>query len=118
MAADAKLQWATGAITSTTTGSTIDLVNGTPKEGLCLRYIVTAVTGTSPTDNPKIQHSDDGSTWYDLAMSNPLQFTAAGQGEIRFNTPKRYVRLVETLGGTSPNFTRTAEIVFGTAIVE
>ena len=85
----------------------VDL-KGTPRRGLKARVIVTAASGTSPTLDPKVQHSDDNSTFTDLAAG--AQLTATGEVFIPFETSKRYVRLVATIGGTTPSFTYQADI--------
>src|SRR5262249_4031535 len=70
-------------------------------------YQVTGtVSGTSPTLDVKLQDSADGSSYADAGVST-RQFTATDQhDEIYWRTqPGRpYVRLVETVGGTTPSF--------------
>lgn len=112
MAYDAKLSLRSlTTSTATATGTGVDLhKHGTPKEGMAVRVTVSAVSGTSPTLAVKLQHSDDNTTFTDLAHANPASITAAGIAEIRFSTPKRYVRTVETIGGTSPSFAYKADV--------
>lgn len=118
MAFDAKLSLGSGTSTATITGTGVDLVTGTNKDGLCARVIVTTVAGTSPTFDPKIQHSDDNTTFTDLATGNPSRLTAAGVAEIRFSSPKRYFRFFGTIGGTAPSFVWSAEISNATEFSE
>lgn len=111
MAYDAKLALAsTTTSTASATATGVDLLNGTPKEGLVARFVSTTVSGTSPTFTPVVQHSDDNTTFTALASANPVSLTAAGIAEVRFSTPKRYVRAVATIAGTSPSFVWYAEI--------
>ena len=111
MAYDAKLTLsATLTSTASVTATGVDLVTGTGKEGLTARFVATTVGGTSPTFTPVIQHSDDNTTYTALASSNPVSLTAAGIAEVRFSTPKRYVRAVATIGGTSPSIVWYAEV--------
>ena len=92
-------------LTSTYTSSALEL-NGTPVGGLTCRVIYPGGgSGTSPTCDPKLQESDDGSSWRDL-VSFP-QRTDAVNAAIhveRFVTASRYIRAVLTVGGTTPNF--------------
>lgn len=93
-----------GALTTTTTSSTITPASGCSYE---VNYIVTAVTGTNPTLDVVIQESDDGGTnWFDVYHF--LRITASGA----YRSPKisltgNRVRYVQTVGGTSPSFTRS-----------
>lgn len=91
------------AITSNSTTSAIN-----PGAGLshAVTIAVTAVTGTNPTMDVNVEVSDDnGTNWY-LVYSFP-RISATGM----YRSPKlpingTRVRYVQTLGGTSPNFTR------------
>jgi hypothetical protein len=94
---------ASAAITTTTTTATIN-----PNFGISysVNIPVTAVSGTSPTMDVDIQESDDTATnWYTV-YSFP-RITAAGI----YRSPKlslqgNRVRYVQTIGGSSPSFTR------------
>lgn len=93
---------------ASTTGTNI---GGSPKDGpLKVRVRVTATSGTTPTSTFKIQHSDDNATWADLAYQLDPTFSATGITFIPFETDKPFVRLVSTIGGTTPSFTYAAEI--------
>jgi hypothetical protein len=73
-----------------------------------------AVTGTSPTLDVKFQDSADGSSYTDLGVAFPQQVTTVGTvvgnlGDfpavsVRTKPGRPYLKVVETLGGTSPNF--------------
>ena len=95
---------ASGSITSSATSSTVTPASGCSYE---VNYIVTAVTGTNPTLDVVIQESDDGGTsWFDVYHF--LRITASGA----YRSPKisltgNRVRYVQTVGGTSPSFTRS-----------
>lgn len=64
-----------------------------------------AMGGTGPTSNVKIQHSDDGSTgWTDTGDAfNQVGAVASFQTLfVSLDAYKKYIRVVNTLGGTSP----------------
>jgi hypothetical protein len=91
-------------VTSTVTGSAVDLITG---DGRCFAVQqVGAVSGTTPALAGKIQESADGSTgWADIAGAT---FTTTGATDnvqaITFDRTQRYVRYVGTVSGTSPSF--------------
>ena len=94
---------ASAAITTTTTSATVTPTFGCSYEINCP---VTAVSGTTPTLDIVVQESDDGGTnWFDVWHFPRI--TAVGM----YRTPKlpltgNRVRVVETLTGTTPSFTR------------
>ena len=94
---------ASAALTTTTTTSAI-----TPTFGIShvVNIPVTAVSGTTPTMDVAIEESDDsGTNWY--KVFDLPRITANGiyrTPQLRFNGNR--VRYVQTLGGTSPSFTR------------
>lgn len=110
---DIKTQLAAlGAQTATFNSSVLDFGSGgTPHRGVHAEITVQAVTGTAPTLAVKAQHSDDNSTYTDLAFAHTASITAAGLYSLSFDTPKRYVRLVNTIGGTTPSFTMAEDLV-------
>lgn len=67
-----------------------------------------AGTGTAPTLNVKIQDSDDNTTFADLAT--PVAFAQVGAGAsqqrlaLNMDAARRYIRVVSTIGGTTPAF--------------
>lgn len=97
------------AVTKTTTFNStgVDLGTGTPRRGLKARFVLTsyasvATAGTVFT--PSIDHSDDNTTYYSLAVGVPVTgATDAGTALIHvpFETSKRYVRATMTLSPSS-----------------
>ena len=95
---------ASAALTSTATAGPF-----TPTFGTCysVNIPVTAVTGTTPTLDVAIEESDDSGTNYFKVYDFP-RITAAGmyRSPIMRLTGNR-VRYVQTVGGTTPSFTRS-----------
>ncbi len=100
---------ASGAITTSGQGSAV-LVGPNLKGKLKAVIHITAVGGTSPTIDFKLQESEDGSTWSDIAHSRFDQINATGVYVQEFSNTKKYVRLAWTVGGTSPSFTTWAYV--------
>ena len=94
---------ASAALTATATVAAITPAFGTSYE---VNIPVTAVTGTTPTMDVVVQESDDtGTNWYDVYHFPRI--TAAGM----YRSPMlpltgNRVRYVQTVGGTTPSFTR------------
>jgi len=93
------------ALTTTTTTSAI-----TPhyigQKSFAFQFVVTSVTGTSPTLDMSIEESLDAGTNWDRIYDMP-RITAAGS----YTTPRlkpngNRIRYVQTVTGTSPSFTR------------
>lgn len=98
-------------ITAATTGTTIDMANGTAAIGAILD--VNNVSGTDPSLTVQIEESDDLSTW--SAISG-MVFNAVTSGPshqvVRGLRQKRYVRPnALTVTGTTPSFVATCEII-------
>lgn len=94
---------ASAAITTTTTSSTI-----TPSAGISyeVNIPVTAVTGTSPTLQVTVQESDDtGGNWFDVYVFPTITTTGMYRSPLLPLIGNR-VRYVQTVGGTTPSFTR------------
>jgi hypothetical protein len=94
---------ASAAITTTTTVAAI-----TPTFGIAyqVNIPVTVVTGTTPTMDVRIEESDDGGTNWFTVYDFP-RITAVGiyrSPHIPVNGNR--VRYVQTIGGTTPSFTR------------
>lgn len=90
------------ALTTTTTTSAFTPASGTDYE---INIPVTVVSGTTPTLDVVVQESDDGTNWFDVYHFPRI--TATGM----YRSPKitlkgRQVRYVQTVGGTTPSFTR------------
>ncbi|MFM7012174.1 MAG: hypothetical protein ACKO0Z_23075 [Betaproteobacteria bacterium] len=93
---------ASAAITSTATSSAIANNLG---NGFQITFPVTAVSGTSPTLDIRIEESLDGGTSW-VTLYEMQRITAFGN----YNTPilratGRHIRYVRTITGTSPSFT-------------
>jgi hypothetical protein len=67
-----------------------------------LQLGVTSLAGTTPTISVQFQHSQDNSTWVNLA--NPLSSLGASV-QVLSGTIYKYTRLAVTLGGTTPSAT-------------
>jgi hypothetical protein len=98
------------ALTATGNSSGLD-VSKTGHDGVWIDIAVTAVSGTSPTMDVKVQESDDNSTYNDLVTF--AQITATGRYFRKVQSKKKYLRLARTVGGTTPSFTVTAGVVTG-----
>jgi hypothetical protein len=113
-------------ITSTTNHTAIDLTGASSNstgtntgsfnyEGqIAFLFDVKNNSGTTPTLDGKLQHSDDNSTFVDVTGATITQVTTtASQQKVVVNKDnlKRYVRVVSTLGGTSPNYTLSVQAV-------
>ena len=75
--------------------------------GFQVNVNVTAATGTSPTLDFRVEESFDGGTNW-VTMYEMQRITAIGN----YNTPilrasGRHIRYVQTVGGTTPSFTRS-----------
>lgn len=92
-----------GTVTASGEGPVIDLGQA-GMLAMAFYLNVTAVSGTSPTLDVKLQDSPDGTAFYDLASF--AQKTAVGKEAIRVTQPfARRLKVVYTVGGTSPSFT-------------
>jgi hypothetical protein len=92
-----------GAITTTTTTGGI-----TPNSGCsyAVNIPVTAVSGTSPTLDVVIQESDDlGTNWFDVYHFPRITAPGMNRSPKMVYTGNR-LRYVQTVGGTTPSFTR------------
>jgi hypothetical protein len=94
---------ASSAITTTTTSANLTPASGTTYS---TTVIVTAVSGTNPTLSLAIQESADTVNWFTVYVFPTI--TAVGN----YNSPLlvqrgRVLRYVQTIGGTTPSFTRS-----------
>ena len=98
---------ATAAVTSTATSAAIDLKEYDGDVSLILTSA--AGTGSSPTLDVKVQDSDaSGGTYGDLSGAAFTQVTgSASMQVITFSKDeaKRYIKIVQTVGGSTPSFT-------------
>lgn len=91
------------AITTTTTTAAFTPALGT---AYTINIPVTAVTGTNPTLDIVVQESDDsGTNWFDVYHFPRITATGAYRSA-SLNLRGNRVRYVQTVGGTSPSFTR------------
>ena len=94
---------ASAALTTSTTSSAISNNLG---NGFQINIAVTAATGTNPTLDVRVEESFDGGTNW-VTLYEMQRITAVGS----YNSPilrasGRHIRYVQTVGGTSPSFTR------------
>lgn len=83
-------------------------------EAVGLYIDVSAVSGGTPTLDLKIQDSTDGINWYDVPNLASTQISTVSTQVVRPTIGQklgRKMRLVWTLGGSTPSFTFTAEFV-------
>lgn len=94
---------ASASITTTATTAAITPTFGISYE---VNIPVTAVTGTNPTMDVSIEESDDGGTnWFKVYDFPRITVTGIYRSPLLPLIGNR-VRYVQTLGGTSPSFTR------------
>ena len=102
----------TAARTATANGTGVDV---TDYEGMAEVVLDSAAgTGTSPTQDVKLQDSADNSTFADITGATFTQVVkAASQQNISVDLSKarQYVRAVTTIGGTTPSFTTSVNLL-------
>ena len=97
---------AAAGFTTTANGTGVDAKDFIGIGALVLDF--SAGTGTAPTLNVKIQDSDDNTTFADLAT--PVAFAQVGVGAsqqrlaLNMDGARRFIRVVTTIGGTTPAF--------------
>ena len=111
---DVSQSLAPAAVTSTATGSSVDL----------LRYgsamvVINPGTRTDGTHTPKVQDSPDDSVWTDLASSKINGTLAAIASttvqKVGIRTSDRYIRVVVTVAGATTGAVYSADVVRGNA---
>ena len=104
---------ASASVTATATSSAIDLKEFDGDVLLVLNCA--AGTGSSPTLDIKVQDSDEtGGTYGDLSGATFTQVTDAASVqtlEVNKDECKRFIKIVQTVGGSSPVF------VYGISLV-
>lgn len=105
-----------GQYTSTANGVAVDLINAS-EPMIALVVAVNAVSGTTPTLAITVEESDDGSTGWVAVPASAIISTATGDATtftsmtdadsfqvvgLRRQKVTRFIRLVYTIGGTSP----------------
>ena len=95
---------ASAALTTTTTTTAVTPTGGT---SYSINIPVTAATGTNPTMDVGVEESDDtGVNWYRVYDFPRITTTGMYRSpQLRFRGNR--IRYVQTIGGTSPSFTRT-----------
>lgn len=106
--------FATAARTVTANGTGVDLKDFVGQIAVVLDSA--AGTGTTPTLDVKLQDSDDNSTFADISPAVAFaQVTGAGVSTQRIGASadslRRYVRAVATIGGTTPSFTFSVNLI-------
>lgn len=98
--------------TRTATGNDGGFSQGGPANNALVYVNVSAVSGTTPTMTVKLQDSVDGTNWFDVTGGATASITATGPQLVRIaSTPiAPFVRLVWTLGGTTPSFTFSTSV--------
>ena len=71
-------------------------------EGFGAVIVATSVTGTSPTFDMKIQHSHDGTNWFDLTTFTQIT-TASSEFKAITGEVLKYIRYSLVAGGTTPS---------------
>jgi len=70
---------------------------------------VTAITGTTPTANVKLQDSPDGADWYDTGVAF-AQVTVAGKQRIIVSNVGQYIRAVAVVAGTGASVSAVVSV--------
>ena len=104
---------ATAAVTSTATSSAIDLLE---YDGDVMLILDSAAGGgSSPTLDIKVTESDaTGGTYTDLSGATFTQVTGSASMQtlaINKDECKRFIKIVQTIGGSSPTFTFSINLV-------
>ena len=104
---------ATAAVTSTATSSAIDLLE---YDGDVMLILDSAAGGGStPTLDVKITECDTtGGTYTDLSGATFTQVTDSASMQtlaINKDSSKRFIKIVQTIGGSSPTFTFSINLV-------
>lgn len=104
---------AAAAVTVTGNVAGVDITSYVGKAMLVLTS--SAGVGTAPTLNVKVQESDTlGGTYTDIAGAAFAQVTAAAVAQklvIDVDVSRPFIRVVDTLGGTAPSFTRGVNLL-------
>jgi hypothetical protein len=104
---------APAAIAATTTGTAVEISDLTGNGYAVLNSAATG--GAGMTSDVKIQHSDDGSTnWTDSGFAFDQVTNAAASYQAKFislDQFKKFVRVVNTLAGTTPTVVYAVELV-------
>ena len=104
---------ATAAVTRTATSSAIDLLE---YDGDVMLILDSAAGGgSSPTLDIKLTESDEtGGTYTDLSGATFTQVTGSASMQtlaINKDECKRFIKIVQTIGGSSPTFTFSINLI-------
>ena len=99
---------------TSTGGTTAVQLTGEPEGTLMFAFDVAAGSGTTPSYTPAVQSSPDGSTWTTLATGTAVT-SVAGQQKLSVDSKSLtglYLRVLETLAGTTPGFYRSVQLIY------
>ncbi|MEW6095740.1 MAG: hypothetical protein AB1567_04330 [bacterium] len=71
---------------------------------------ITAVSGTYPTLDVTIKYSPDNENWY--THTSFSQKTTTGKDSLRLTGIGSYLKIEYTIGGMTPSFTFSVDIIF------
>jgi hypothetical protein len=109
-----------GTFTNSQSGTAIDLKVGTPRRGLKMRFLGTAISNASggATITPIVEHSSDNATWQTLTTGDPIVTSTVVQTSeqfLSFETSKRYVRGSTVFSATTGTPTLAYQMDIGNA---
>lgn len=112
---------APAAVTATGNGTGVDR---TGLEGRGVALLASAAgTGTTPTLDVKLQDSADDVTYADIVGATFTQVTGAAAAfekiavELDLSGIKKFIRAVDTVGGSTPSFTRSIMLAAAAKVV-
>lgn len=104
---------AAAAVTATGNGTGVDVTSFVGQVAVVLTSA--AGTGTTPTLDVKLQQSDTLSgTYTDISGATFSQVVAAASVQkisLNVDSVKPFIRIVDTVGGTTPSFTRCVSLL-------
>lgn len=102
------------AATASANGTGVDTLG---YDSAMITLEVGTVSGTTPTLDVKMQHSDDNSSFSDISGATFTQVTASNASKTLNlslgGARKRYIRAVATIAGTTPNFALAVNVLMG-----
>lgn len=102
------------AATASANGTGVDTLG---YDSAMITLEVGTVSGTAPTLDVKMQHSDDNSSFSDISGATFTQVTASNASKTLNlslgGARKRYIRAVATIAGTTPNFALAVNVLLG-----
>ena len=79
--------------------------------GTAVAYLtVSAASGTTPSMTVKFQDSADQTNWVDVPSGAFSAVTTTGTSRLVLSNVGPYLRIVETITGTSPSFTHSVKV--------